>query len=63
MNNILEHVHEITIEALGEKTEELMEKFHEEFIYEDVPNDTLFTVINFVLWEDFAARIRENYAS
>ena len=62
MNSILEYVHEITIEALGEKTEELMEKLHEEFIYEDVPNDTLFNVIHFVLFKEFVASFHEAYA-
>lgn len=62
MNSILNYVQGIACEAIVEKTEELMENFREEFGYEDLPDETLFTVINFVLLEDFAARVRENYA-
>ena len=63
MKSIVGYVQDIASEAIVEKTEELMEKFRKEVSYEDVPDSTLFTVINFVLWEDFAARIREHYAS
>ena len=63
MKSIVGYVQDIASEAIVEKTEELMEKFRKEVSYEDVPDSTLFTVINFVLWEDFASRIREHYAS
>ena len=62
MDEIVLHVQSVASDVLVEKSEELLEKFHKEYGYENIPKDALFNAINYVLWVEFLAQFKKSYA-